>query len=49
MAKRQPRLNTKKNTSLDNQRANNTGNAIRGKRKVVQGGIVKWIPIKKQK
>lgn len=46
--KRGPRLNTKKNkTLLDIWRDNDSSNAIRGKRKVVKGGIVKWVPIKK--
>lgn len=48
MPKRQPRVGKKKITLLDLQRANDTSNAIRGKRRVVKGGVVKWIPIKKK-
>ena len=48
MAKRQPRVGKQKNTLLGKLRANDTSNAIRGKRRVVQGGVVKWVPIKKK-
>ena len=48
MPKRQPRVDKKKNTLLDKLRANDTSNAIRGKRKVVKGGVTKWVPINKK-
>ena len=48
MPKRQPRVGKKKNTVLDAWRANDSGNAVRGKRRVVKGGVVKWVPIKKK-
>lgn len=48
MPKRQPRVGKKKPTLLDVWRANDASSSIRGKRRVVKGGVVKWVPIKKK-
>ena len=48
MAERQPRVGKKKKTLLDVLRANDQVNAVNGKRRVVKGGVVKWVPIKKK-
>lgn len=39
----------RKLSSRQRQQAADSTNAIRGMRKVVKGGIVKWIPIRKPK
>lgn len=46
--KRQPRVGKQKNTLLGKLRANDQVNAVSGKRRVVKGGVVKWVPIKKK-
>jgi hypothetical protein len=47
---RQPKKGTpqvRKLTERQKQQAEDTTNAIRGMKKVVKGGIVRWIPIRK--
>ncbi|HEX6685003.1 MAG TPA: hypothetical protein VF062_19595 [Candidatus Limnocylindrales bacterium] len=48
MPKRQPRVGKQKKTLLDVWRANDAANGVSGKRKVVKGGVTKWVPIKKK-